>query len=215
MTRHPARVAAVLFLLVATCPAQGTWAGEPTDHLRDGVERVVKILRDPGLKGDQQLIRRRQAVSRVASEIFDFGEMAKRSLAQHWEPRTPAERVEFVRLFTDLVERTYIGKVDQHDAAAKTTFRGETIDGEQALVKTTIGLSNGSEMPLDYRMHSTDTGWQVYDVNIEGISLVANYRGQFNKIIRTSSYESLVTRLKAQQGDDLSPNAPRGAKATR
>ena len=80
------------------------------------------------------------------------------------------------------------------------------------MVKTTLGLANGSEMLLDYRMHYTDARWQVYDVNIEGISLVANYRGQFNKIIRTSSYESLVTRLRAQQGDDSSPNLHRGPR---
>ena len=135
------------------------------------------------------------------------GDMAKRALGQHWEPRTPAERGEFVSLFTELIQRAYVSKVDQHDAAMKMTFRGETVDGDYAVVLTTIPLSNGSKMPLDYRMHSTRDHWQVYDLSIDGISLVANYRAQFNKVIRTSSYAALVAKLKSQQVEFSTPSA--------
>jgi phospholipid transport system substrate-binding protein len=161
---------------------------------------VIKILRDPDLKGDKQMNQRRAALTLVAGEIFDFGEMARRTLAQHWDKRTPAEQKDFVRLFTALFERSYISKVDQQDAG-KITYRGETMDADHAVVQTSISLSNGSEMPLGYRMYKPRERWQVYDISIDGISLVANYRSQFNKIIRTSSYETLVAKLKAHQAD--------------
>jgi phospholipid transport system substrate-binding protein len=168
---------------------------------------VVKILHDPALAGEQHGDQRRAAIGQVASEIFDFGDMAKRSLGQHWEKRTPAERVEFARLFTELIQRSYIAKVDQHGSAARVTFLGETVDQDYAVVKTTIPLSNGSKMPLDYRMHSASGNWQVYDLSMDGISLLANYRAQFNKIIRTSSFEELVVRLKANKAEFSPPSA--------
>jgi phospholipid transport system substrate-binding protein len=211
------RVLSLLMLLPALVAAQGAWAGPPTDQLRDGVDRVFKILRDPELKGGTQTTQRRIAIGKVADEIFDFGDMAKRALGQHWTERTPAERGEFVRLFTDLIQRAYVAKVDQHAAVTTMTFRGETLDDDYAIVQTTIPLSNGSKMPLDYRMHNTRDHWLVYDISIDGISLVANYRAQFNKVIRTSSYTALVTKLKSQQAEFSAPSAspPSGVDAAR
>jgi phospholipid transport system substrate-binding protein len=205
--RFHARVLSTLILLLALVPAPGAWAGPPTEQLREGVDRVFKILRDPDLKGDTQINQRRTAIGKVAGEIFDFGDMAKRALGQHWEQRTPAERGEFVRLFTELIQRAYVAKVDQHAAVTTMTFRGETVDDDYAVVQTTIPLSNGSKMPLDYRMHNTRDHWQVYDLSIDGISLVANYRAQFNKVIRTSSYAALVSKLKSQQAEFSAPSA--------
>jgi phospholipid transport system substrate-binding protein len=177
---------------------------------------VVRILQDPALAGERQGDQRRAAISRVASEIFDFGDMAKRSLGQHWAKRTPAERVEFARLFTELIQRSYIAKVDQHGSAARLTFLGETVDENYAVVKTSIPLSNGGKMPLDYRMHGAGGHWQVYDLSMDGVSLLANYRAQFNKIIRTSSFEELVVRLRANKAEFTAPSAsPGGDKAGR
>jgi phospholipid transport system substrate-binding protein len=202
--------------LLALVSAHDAWAGPPTDQLREGVDRVLVVLRDPQLIGDAQSDRRRIAIGKVAGDIFDFGDMAKRALGPHWTERTSAERAEFVRLFTDLIQRAYVSKVDQHAAATKMTFLGETMDADYAVVRTTIPLGNGSTMPLDYRMHSTRDRWQVYDLNIDGISLVANYRAQFNRVIRTSSYPALVTRLKSQQAEFSSPSAsPPGVDAAR
>jgi len=215
--RLHARVLSILMLPLALVSAPGAWAGPPTDQLRDGVDRVFKILRDPELKGDTQITQRRTAIGKVAAEIFDFGDMAKRALGQHWVQRTPAEREEFVRLFTDLIQRAYVAKVDQRDVVTTMTFRGETVDAGYAIVQTTIPLTNGSKMPLDYRMHNTRDHWQVYDISIDGISLVANYRAQFNKVIRTSSYGALVTKLKSQQAEFSAPSAspPTGVDAAR
>ena len=211
MVTHHARVFWTLIFLFMLSPVHGVWAGAPTDQLRDGIDRVFKILRDPAMAGDTNTTQRRAAILTAAGTIFDFGEMAKRSLGQHWAARTPAERTKFVALFTDLMQQSYISKVDQH-GGAKMVFRGETVDGDYASVRTTIPLSNGSEMPLEYRMHTTDARWQVYDLSIDGISLVSNYRSQFNKVIRTDSYETLVTRLKSHQ-TEFSAAAPSGKAA--
>jgi phospholipid transport system substrate-binding protein len=214
MIRYHARVFGILILLFALVPARGAWAGSPSDQLRAGIDRVFKILGDPELDGDKKLTQRRTAIVIVANEMFDFGEMAKRSLGQHWAQRTPTERGEFVRLFTELVQRSYISKVDQH-GAHKMTVQGERIDGDYAVVRTTLPLSSGHEMPIDYSMHSTDDRWQVYDLSIDGISLVANYRAQFNKIIRTSSYEALVAKFKSHQAELAAPSTASGGQPGR
>ena len=214
MVRYHARVVGILILLFALVPARGAWGGAPSDQLRAGIDRVFKILGDPELDGDKKLTQRRTAIVIVANEMFDFGEMAKRSLGQYWAQRTPTERGEFVRLFTELVQRSYISKVDQH-GAHKMTVQGERIDGDYAVVRTTLPLSSGHEMPIDYSMHSTDDRWQVYDLSIDGISLVANYRAQFNKIIRTSSYEALVAKFKSHQAELAAPSTASGGQPGR
>jgi len=215
MVRYHARAVAILILLFALVSARGAWAGSPSDQLRAGIDRVFKILGDPELDGDKKLNQRRTAILIAANEMFDFGEMAKRSLGQYWAQRTPAERGEFVRLFTELVQRSYISKVDQH-GAHKMTVRGEQVDGGYAVVRTALPLSSGQEMPIDYKMHSTaDDRWQVYDLSIDGISLVANYRAQFNKIIRTSSYEALVAKFKSHQAELTAPSTASGGQPAR
>jgi phospholipid transport system substrate-binding protein len=207
------RIIGTLLLVVALSPVHGVWAGAPTDQLRDGVDRVTKILGDPELKGREKASQRRAAIGKVAGDIFDFGEMAKRSMGQHWDSRTPAERVDFARLFTDLIQRSYISKVDQSESR-KMTFLGETIDGDHAVVRTAIILSQG-QMPIDYRMHATGERWRVYDLGLDGVSLVANYRAQFNKIIRTSSFATLVARLASNQAEFAPAASPSGGKAGR
>jgi phospholipid transport system substrate-binding protein len=107
MLIHHARAIGVLTLLFATCSVPAAWAGAPTDQLRGGIDRVFKILRDPEMAGDKNALQRQTAVLAAATKIFDFGEMAKRSLGQHWAARTPAERMQFVALFTDLVQHSY------------------------------------------------------------------------------------------------------------
>jgi phospholipid transport system substrate-binding protein len=216
MPKHRARpiIIAVLVLACATWSVPGAWAGAPTDQLRGGIDRVFKILRDPEMAGDRNALQRQAAVLAAAGTIFDFGEMAKRSLGQHWAARTPAERTQFTALFTDLIQHSYINKVDQH-SGAKMTFTGETVDGDLASVRTAIPLNNGKEMPLEYRMHNTDARWQVYDLSIDGISLLSNYRAQFNKIIRIDSYETLVTKLKSHQTEFSAPSASPSGKPVR
>jgi len=210
--RHTVLLA--LIVLFGLAWVHGASAGPPTDQLRDGVQHVVQILKDPELMGDAKAPERSAAVNKVADEIFDFGETAKRALGPHWAQRTPAERDEFVRLFTELVQQTYLSKVNQYNS--EMTFQGDEVDGNQAVVRTTLLLGKGSQMALDYRMHRPRDRWQVYDLNIDGISLVASYRSQFNKIVRTDSYEGLVARLKSRQVGLAAPAAgPTGGKPAR
>ena len=175
-----------------------TWAGPPTDQLRSQIERVLKTLEDPELKKESRVRDRRALVRKIAEDIFDFSETARRSLGRHWTTRTVAERDEFVRLFSDLLERSYLTKIETY-GGEKIHYLGDAIDSDVATVKTKIVAKGGQEIPVDYKMLKRGDKWLVYDVAIEGVSLVANYRTQFNKIIQTSSYSELVKRLKTKQ----------------
>jgi phospholipid transport system substrate-binding protein len=211
MAKGYARVIWTLLLALALSWAHDAWAGAPTDEFRDGVDRVFKIIRDPELKGEAKADRRRATIAKISEELFDFGETAKRSLGQHWDARTPAERKEFVRLFTNLIQRSYVSRVDRY-GAEKMIFRGETVDGDRALVQTALILNDGGRLALDYKMHHTSNRWQVYDIDVDGVSLVANYRAQFNKVIRSESYEALVARLKSNRADFSA--SPAGRKSS-
>ena len=188
---------AVGLAVTAVAPAA---AGVPTDQLRGAVERVLKTLEDPTLKGEGKVAERRVAVRKIANEIFDFGEIAKRSMARHWQPLSEAQRNEFVGLFADLLERSYISKIETY-GGEKIQYTAERTEGEYATVSTKIITKNGTEVPVDYRMIKRSDRWLVYDVSIEGVSLVSNYRTQFNKIIQTSSYNELVSKLRNKQDE--------------
>jgi phospholipid transport system substrate-binding protein len=137
----------------------------------------------------------------MAHEIFDFRELSQRALARHWHARTPAERDEFVELFSDLLERSYIGKIEMYSGGERIQYTTETVEGDQATVRTRIVTKSGTEIPVDYRLHRLGDSWLVYDVTIEGVSLVANYRAQFNRIIQGSSYTGLVAKLTAKRDE--------------
>jgi phospholipid transport system substrate-binding protein len=168
-------------------------AGAPTDQLRKQVDEVIRVLEDPELKAKHTA--RRDAIRRIAGEVFDYNEMSRRALGTHWNARTPEERREFVALFADLIDRAYFSKIELYQGE-KVRYGTETVDGEQATVKTAIIGKDGKEIPVDYRMHQTNGRWAVYDVSVQGVSLVANYRTQFNRVVTTESYESLVQRLR-------------------
>jgi phospholipid transport system substrate-binding protein len=188
-------------LVAVGVPAPAS-AGVPTEQLRGAVERVLKTLDDPAYKGDGKLAERRAAVRKIANEIFDFAEIAKRSMARHWQPLSEAQRTEFVGLFADLLERSYISKIETY-GGEKIQYTAERMDGDYSVVSTRIITKNGTEVPVDYRMIKRSDRWLVYDVSIEGVSLVSNYRTQFNKIIQTTSYRELVSKLKNKQDELL------------
>jgi phospholipid transport system substrate-binding protein len=173
-------------------------AATPTEQLRQHVDQVIKVLDDPGLKGSPT--QRRAAVRKVSEDIFDYQDTARRALGQHWNARTPDEQREFVQLFADLLDRAYFSKIDRYQGE-KVRYGAETVHGDEAIVKTTIMGKGGSDIPIDYRLHLADGRWRVYDVNIEGVSLVSNYRTQFNKIVTTESYATLVQKLKAKDAE--------------
>jgi phospholipid transport system substrate-binding protein len=204
MSRAP-HIALPLTLVAGLILAAAAWAGVPTDQLRAQIDRVIKTVDDPDLKKDGKATERRAAVRKIAFETFDFEEMSKRALARHWQARTPAEREEFVKLFADLLERAYVSKIENY-GGEKIAYNGDTIEGDAALVKTKIVTKQGTDVPVDYRMVKRNDRWLVYDVVIEGVSLINNYRTQFNKIIQTSSYQSLVDRMKTRQNELIDPD---------
>jgi phospholipid transport system substrate-binding protein len=202
MIRYRRRAVAAVALVVSFVLSRDGWAGPPTDALRAQIDRVVKTLEEPELKKESKAKERRATVRKVAEEIFDFAETAKRSLGRHWLPRTPAERKEFVDLFADLLERSYLSKIELYNGE-KIAFLGDTVDGDQATVRTKLITKQSTEIPVDYKMSRQGDRWLVYDVVIEGVSLIANYRTQFNKIIQTSSYQELVRKMKTKQAEFL------------
>jgi phospholipid transport system substrate-binding protein len=186
---------ALTSLVAIVLAAAVAWAGAPTEQLKSKVDEVIKVLDDPALKN--KATERHERVKKLAEEIFDYPDTARRALGAHWNQRSPQEREEFTRLFADLLDRAYISKIDLYQGE-KVKWVGEQVNDSDAAVKTTIQTKSGTDMPVDYKMHLKDGRWRVYDVVIEGVSLVSNYRTQFNKIVQTESYDSLVQKLKAR-----------------
>ena len=184
--------------LVALAVAAPAWAGAPTEQVRQYTDQVRKILDDPVLRSTDK----RAAVRKVAIEIFDVNETAKRALGPHWQTRSASERNEFVQLFADLLERTYISKIDLY-RGERLQYTAETIDGEFAIVRAKVITNKGVEVPVEARMLKRREHWQIYDIAIENVSLIGNYRTQFDRIIRTASFGELVRRLKENRDQFL------------
>ena len=202
MTGRATAVGIVVALVVMVAEREA-WAGAPTEQLRTQIDRAIKVLEDPEMAKESRMVERRTAVRRIANEIFDFTETTRRSLGTHWQVRTPQERDEVTRLFADLLERSYIGRIETY-SGERIQFLGDTIDGDQTTVRSRLITKQGMEIPVDYRMHrASGDRWLTYDVAIEGVSLVANYRAQFNKIIQTSGYTSLVKKLAAKEQEGM------------
>jgi phospholipid transport system substrate-binding protein len=193
-----------LSLLLAS--SSRVWAGPPSDQLKTSVDRVIRIVEDPAQKSDAGMKERRASIRKEADNIFDFPETAKRALGTHWQRLGEKDQQEFVSLFADLLEQAYISKIERY-RGEKITYAGEAADGDVMTVKTRFITKQGTEIPVDYRMLRRGDRWLAYDVIIEGVSLVANYRIQFDKIIRTGSYAELVTRMKNKGGFSTSGEA--------
>jgi phospholipid transport system substrate-binding protein len=190
-------------VLIAGSPGPAT-AGRATDELRGSIDQVVRILDDPALKAPARTGERRAAISRVMHDAIDYPDAAMRALGLHWRDRTGAEREAFVALFGDLVTYSYIVRIEPY-AGEKVVYVGESVEGGAATVRTRIETRQGRDIPVDYRMHQRGPRWLIYDVVVEGVSLIANYRAQFNTIIQTSSYAELVRRIQARLAELTAP----------
>lgn len=191
--------------------AVAAWAGPATDQVKASVDRVLTLVQDPELKKPQNTEKRRAEIRRVAQQLFDFQEMARRALARHWAGRTPEQRQRFTALFTDLLENSYVSKIESY-GGEKILYLPEQADADTVTVRSKLVTQRGTEIPIDYRLQKEGDRWRVFDVSIEGVSLVANYRAQFDRIIRTSSPGELMKRLEAQAAGQASGGArePRG-----
>lgn len=182
-------------------------AGTPRETVQAAVDRVIAILHEGG--GDRfnrDYPRHRAEIRKIAHELFDFDDMARRALSRHWVQRSPQERAEFVGLFTDLLERSYIGKIEAY-SGEKIVYLGEAIDGNYAAVRSRVTTKRQTDTTLDYRLYQTEGRWKVYDVLIDGVSFVSTYRSEFNRIIRLSSYSSLLDQLRKRRIETVTVGA--------
>ena len=186
MTRRLYVFALVAALLLTAVP-NGATAGPLTEQLQAAVGRVFKALEAPD---------RRAAVTRISRDLFDWTEMARRSLGRHWEALTDPEREEFTALLGRLVDARLVMLAGYTGAGIE--YVDESVDGDQAVVRTKIATTQGRGMILDYLMARRDGRWLIYDVVADGSSMVGNYRAQFTHIMKTASYSRLVEKLTTQ-----------------
>jgi len=185
-------ILSLLFILSIAVPL---WAVEPMEAIKQTTDKILTLVTNPALKPPSKTAEKEKLIRQAVDERFDWEEMARRSLATHWAKRTPEERKEFVPLFSDLLERTYMKKVEDY-SGEKVLYEGETQDGDYAVVKVKIVTKQNKDILVEYRLKKEGNNWLIYDVSILGVSLVNNYRTQFNSIISQSSYENLVKRLR-------------------
>ena len=196
------RMLAACLIVIGTSTA--ALAAGPREAVQASVERVVAILMEidlsqPPSKESRATARthvaeRRDEIRQIAAEMFDFEEISRRALSSHWASLTPTERAEFVRLFTETLERMYLGRLEDY-SGERFVWVGETVDGEFAAVRSKVVFKRG-DTPLEYRLRLRDDRWRVYDLAVEGMSLVGMYRSQFDRIIRMESFDGLLERLR-------------------
>jgi phospholipid transport system substrate-binding protein len=199
--RGAARGIAALFLLAGGATA--TVSESPTEVVKTTINEVIRILSDEAMKQPGRLKERRKLLEDVIGRRFDYEEMSKRSLASHWKNLSEAERQEFVEVFRAFLSHAYGGKIEGY-SGEQVHYLQERLEGAYAEVRTKI-VSEKVSLPMEYRLISKADGWRVYDVVADGISLVRNYRGQFDKIIRESSYADLVEKLRKKSEDIKAP----------
>ncbi|HET9918186.1 MAG TPA: ABC transporter substrate-binding protein [Candidatus Binatia bacterium] len=192
---NPMKLLITLLIAAVTLTAADARAGLPTDQIKATVDKALVVLKDPRLKPPAKQTERRDQLKQVLFTRFNFAEMAKRSLGPNWSRRTPQEQEEFVRLFTEVLERAYAEIIETY-LDEKILYLNEKVDAGYADVNSKVVTTKGEEYTINYRAQLVGNEWKIYDVVAENISLVNNYRSQFNRVIAKSSYEELVRRLK-------------------
>jgi len=200
--RSRARCAGRVYLLAVQISFAAT-APSPREMVQRTVDQVLATLRDPQFKSAAE---RRRQLRDIIEERFDFGEMARRSLGRHWRSTTPAQQNEFVEAFREILIDSYRTTIESY-RGEKVKYLRERIDNGYAAVDTLIVDERGQEYSVNYRLHRVGAQWRIYDVVIEGVSLVGNYRSQFDRVIRRDSFEELLRRMRRNQVD-----APAAAK---
>lgn len=187
----------VAMLVLAVCTGLAispAFAGAPTDSMKSTIDEVLRIVREKELKQPEKAEERRQLLEKVVSARFDYTEMSKRALGAPWNQLTDQQKQEFVDLFRTLLTNSYADKIESYSGEG-VQYLNERTEREYAEVRTKV-LTGKTEIPLDYRLMNKADDWRVYDVVVDGVSLVNNYRGQFTKILRASSYTDLVDQLR-------------------
>jgi len=189
------RLGALALALISHMGGALALAGEPLELVKSAGERVIAVLKDPKLKAPDKKKERVGRLKEIINPIFDYDEMARRTLGAHWRRRTPAEQQEFLNLFRAFLETVYTEKVDLYDGE-RAVFGRETIDQDYAEVESKVTNVKGEESPVIYRLKRTGGKWKVYDAVVENISIVNNYRSQFDRVLNKSSFEELKKLLR-------------------
>ncbi len=192
-----------IFCFVVTAPSTAK-ASAVTDEVKGTVDQVIKIVSDKELKKPQNQKKRRAELKTVIGRIFNYREMAKRSMGVHWRTLNTAQKNDFVGLFSTLLENSYAGKIESYNKE-KIVYDRENVEGDYAEVDSRVITPKRDEYSLDYRLLKEGNKWMIYDVVIEGVSLVANYRTQFNKIINEQGYNELVKKLRTKSEEITAP----------
>ena len=171
------------------------WAGKPMDEIRVAVTQALQILKEPEMKSNHERKELDGRLEKIIDPVFDFREMAKRSLGIHWSGLTAEERQEFIPLFKDFLSSIYLGRIGFYNGE-KVRFTGETVGKNYAEVDTQVVGKNCDQIPVVYMLKRTDGDWKVYDVIVDNVSIDNNYRSQFDRVISRSSYQELVKRIK-------------------
>ena len=173
-------------------------ADSPTEQVRATVDKVLTIVRSPNSKSKAHIEAQRVQLLEVIYPRFDFTEMAKRSLGPHWARRAPEEQREFVKVFAALMGRSYAENIESY-TSQNVLYTRESEDQNYAQVDTKIVAENRSPLSINYKLHSVDGDWKIYDLVIEDISVVNNYRSQFDRVIARSSFAELVRTMMEKQ----------------
>jgi phospholipid transport system substrate-binding protein len=189
--------------LVVTSPAV-TFAGAPAEQLATRIDRLLAVLSDPSLRGAEQTGPRRQAVRRLTDDIVSWDEMGRRTLGTHWKTLGETEQRAFVGLFSELLCRAYLKNLDRYDGE-KILLGDESVEGDRAVVHArVVGQDGQPGRPLDFAMVRDGERWRVWDVRIQGASMVGGYRAQFARLLQSEPYATVLQRLQARV-DALEP----------
>ncbi len=198
--RRKGWIGIALLALWIGCGFGPVWAGVPTEKVKETTDKIIAIVSDPALKDPAKEKERREQIRRSVDEMCDWQEMSRRSLGRYWAQRSEQEKKEFIQLFGQLLERTYIDKVEGY-SGEKVIYTGERVDGDYAEVEVKIVTKKNTEIPVVYKLRSRGQRWWAYDMVIEGVSLVNNYRTQFSDIMAKSSFEGLMKKLREKSAE--------------
>jgi phospholipid transport system substrate-binding protein len=193
--KHKSMLIVLFCAILSFSMSLHAWAKGPMEEIKETTDKIISIVTDPSLKAPAKEPERRALMRKAVDEICDWEEMSRRSLGRYWAKRTDREKKEFVQLFGELIERTYIDKVEGY-SGQKVNYLGEKIDGDYAEVEVKVVTTKNTEVPVIYKLRKKDRRWWVYDLVIEGVSFVQNYRTQFYDMLAGSSYQDLVMKLK-------------------
>ena len=170
---------------------------DPMALIQSGTERALQILHESRCRQASSLRQRKDEILVIVNEYFNFEEMAKRALGRPWKEQNPEKRQAFVQLFKQLLFNTYINRIENYTGSNERVFLDyEKLDGDYAIVKTHILYQGDNNVSIEYRLHRDGGRWQVYDVVVEGISFVGNYRGQVGSILTHESFDTLLIKLR-------------------